>query len=117
MPRGAADRLRDLATVLENMAIAVDEGRAEPRHFDGVIAQLRGLRRQVCGEVRLPGSAKARIRAYLIDHVGETVHGEELAEVSGILAWSRRVRELRVEGLDVVELGRGRYRLERRPDE
>jgi hypothetical protein len=115
MARAESDRLRDLATVLESIAAAVDEGRAEQAQFDAVIAQLRGLRRTVCGDVRRPGSAKARIRAYLVEHVGETVYGEELAEVSGILAWARRVRELREDGLPIVELGGSRYRLERLP--
>jgi biotin operon repressor len=117
MPRGPAERLRDLAAILETVAVAVEEDRASRTHFDGVIANLRGLRRQVCGEARQPGSAKARIRAYLVDHVGKTVYGEELAEASGILAWARRVRELREEGLEVVELGQSRYRLERLPDD
>jgi hypothetical protein len=114
--RGEADRLRDLASVLGSIAVAVEENRAKPEHFDGVIAQLRGLRRAVCVDVRRPGSAKARIRTYLVEHVGEIVYGEELAEVSGILAWARRVRELREEGLAIVELGGSRYRLDEPPD-
>ncbi len=42
-------------------------------------------------------SAKARIEAYLISNVGKKVHGDELAVVSGISEYGRRVRELRVE--------------------
>lgn len=49
---------------------------------------------------------------YLQAHVGEEVAGEQLAAVSGIQEWARRVRELRVEdGWDVVELGGSRYML------
>lgn len=117
MAREPTDRLRDLAAVLESIAVAAEEGRAEAAQFDAALAHLRGLRRHVVGDVRQPGSAKSRIRAYLIEHAGEVVHGEELAEVSGILAWSRRVRELREEGLDIVELGGGRYQLLRLPDD
>ena len=116
MARTSAQRLRDVAAVIENIAAAAEEGRADAAQFDGVIAHLRGLRREVLGTTRQPGSARARIRAYLIERVGETVHGEELAEVAGILAWSRRIRELRAEGMDIVELGGSRYRLERVPD-
>lgn len=112
-----AERLRDLAAALESIASAVEDGRAERRHFDSAIAQLRRLRRQTHGDARPPGSAKARIRAYLIEHVGEVVYGEEIAEISGILAWARRVRELRQDGLEIVELGGSRYRLVRVPDE
>lgn len=42
-------------------------------------------------------SAKARIEAYFISNVGKKVHGDELAVVSGISEYGRRVRELRVE--------------------
>lgn len=42
-------------------------------------------------------SAKARIEAYLISNVGKKVHGDELAVVSGISEYGRRIRELRVE--------------------
>src|SRR5262249_26096 len=59
-----------------------------------------------------------RILSYLIRHVGQPVSGEELAVVSGIQEWARRVRELRVEqGYDITELGGSLYRLERtQPD-
>src|SRR4051794_20313670 len=117
MARAPAERLRDLGVVVESVARAIDDDRAEPEHFDRLIAGLRGLRRELFGATRQPGSARARLRAYLIDHVGQTVYGEELSEISGILAWARRVRELRAEGLDIVELGGGRYRLERLSDD
>ena len=56
---------------------------------------------------------KARILSYLLARVGQEVAGEELAEVSGIQEWARRVRELRVEeGYEISELGSSTYRLE-----
>jgi hypothetical protein len=48
-------------------------------------------------------SARDRIKAYLLTNVGIVVCGEELAVVSGISEYARRVRELRVEhGLRVL---------------
>ncbi len=45
------------------------------------------------------------------EHVNEWVYGDELAAVSGIGEWARRVRELRVEdGYDIDE-DSGKYRL------
>ncbi len=116
MARGPSQRLRDLATILQSLATAAEEGRAQPEQFDAVLAHLRGLRREVCGHAQPSGSAKSRLRGHLIAHVGEILYGEELAEASGILEWGRRVRELREEGLEIVELGGSRYRLERLPE-
>lgn len=61
-----------------------------------------------------PGEgARVKILRYLQDNVGRWVHGEELAAVSGIGEWARRVRELRVEhGYDIEE-EKGSYRLVR----
>jgi len=43
-------------------------------------------------------SARARIRKYFLDHIGEVIDGEELRSVGGnISEWARRVRELRSE--------------------
>jgi biotin operon repressor len=57
--------------------------------------------------------AKRRILDYLQDRLGEVITGEELAAVSGIQEWARRVRELRTEqGYDITELGGSLYRLE-----
>ena len=47
-------------------------------------------------------SAKARLRAYFLEHVGEVLDGEELAQVGAITAWARRIRELRAEGWQIV---------------
>jgi len=42
-------------------------------------------------------SARNRIKTYLLENVGVVVAGEELAVVSGISQYARRIRELRVE--------------------
>ena len=55
--------------------------------------------------------ASKRILSYLLNHLGEWVHGDELAAVSGINAWARRVRELRLESGFEIEEDNGRYRL------
>jgi biotin operon repressor len=103
-----------MAAALGAIADAVEEGRAEGRHIDDLIVQLRRSRKRIFGPRVLEGSARGRLRAYLCSHVGEFVEGEELAEVAGIMAWARRIRELREEGLEITER-RGAYRLERLP--
>jgi hypothetical protein len=42
-------------------------------------------------------SAKARIRNYFLEHIGEVVTKEDLIAVTPISEWARRVRELRDE--------------------
>jgi len=42
-------------------------------------------------------TARERIRLYLVEYVGEVIGGAELAVVSGIADYARRIRELRVE--------------------
>ena len=55
--------------------------------------------------------ASKRILDYLVEHLGEWVHGDELAAVSGVNAWARRVRELRLEFGFEIEEENGRYKL------
>lgn len=43
------------------------------------------------------GSAKARIRRLLLEHVGEIVTADDIRAAAGISEWARRVRELRDE--------------------
>ena len=51
---------------------------------------------------RTPGS-RARLRAYLLEHVGETLESETLREVAGASEWARRIRELRnEEGYEIL---------------
>lgn len=55
--------------------------------------------------------AKSAILNHLTERIGDWVYGDELAAVSGIGEWARRVRELRVEsGYDIEEQD-GCYRL------
>jgi hypothetical protein len=64
------------------------------------------------------GSAKDRIRAYLLSRLGSVVTNHELAGVAGTLEWARRVRELGVEeGWEITRgpdggLRPGEYRLD-----
>ncbi|MGB3181215.1 MAG: HNH endonuclease [Cyclobacteriaceae bacterium] len=47
--------------------------------------------------------ARAKLREYFLDHVGEKLNAETLREVAGISEWARRIRELRnEEGLDIL---------------
>lgn len=81
-----------------------------------MVAEIAGAQRDHFGpRPRAPQGegGKARILAYLKEHVRQEVYGEELRAVSGIQEWARRVRELRVEnGYEIAELGRSTYRLE-----
>lgn len=71
------------------------------------------------------GSAKDRLRAYLLDHIGEVLTGEDLQAVAGpVRAWPRRLRELRDEegwpirtNNDSTRLKPGEYMLEALPPE
>lgn len=42
-------------------------------------------------------SAKARLRAYLVGHIGEVVTNDQLSGVAGVHEWARRMRELELE--------------------
>ncbi len=47
--------------------------------------------------------ARAKLRQYFIDHLGEKLDSDTLRQVAGISEWARRVRELRnEEGLDIL---------------
>ncbi len=107
------ERLSDIAARLAGFAEETDS--VERADLDVEIANLVGIRNQVFGSrPRSPGGegARGKILSYLQAHLGEEVAGEQLAAVSGIQEWARRVRELRVEdGWDIVELGGSRYML------
>ena len=71
-----------------------------------IARRFGGRRRAAHGQ-----GARSMILAHLQTRVGEWVEGQELAAISGIQEWARRVRELRVEdGFDIEEEA-GRYRL------
>ena len=109
-------RLRLMADRLAGIEREVAAGVGRREILDEFIAELRGLQLRLFGprpKTRRGDGAKARIRSYLLARVGQEVAGEELAEVSGIQEWARRVRELRVqEGYEITELGTSTYRLE-----
>lgn len=74
-----------------------DEIRAEVRKLAEMLDGLRRLSKLRLGALTLSTSATSRILAYLKLFVGETLDGKELAVVSGIQEYARRVRELRVQ--------------------
>ncbi|MCO8274598.1 hypothetical protein M1L60_28780 [Actinoplanes sp. TRM 88003] len=105
--RAAAQKLVDLSDDVsaERSYEAVADALSDLRV---AVARVYGARRRQADGV---GGARQRILRYLTAHRGEWVSGAELAAVSEIGEWARRIRELRVEeGYDVEENG-GRYRL------
>ena len=107
--RRSADRLRDVADRIEG-------GEGTREDLDAILAEVVRSQRRLFGprpKTRRGMGARAKILAYLTDLVGHEVHGEELAAISGIQEWARRVRELRVQdGWNITELGGSIYRLE-----
>lgn len=115
-PRDAAiERLQAVQARLPALVEEVRTGHAERDLLDGVILELIGARHLAFGprpRAARGEGARHRILAYLEQHTGEPVTGDELREVSGIQEWARRIRELRVEqGYDIEELGGSTYRL------
>lgn len=112
----AVKRLREIANQVGDLARAVKAGESEREAVDEIVAELRSVQGAyfgVRGRARNGKGAKSKILAYLAARAGKVVHGEELAEVSGIHEWPRRIRELRVEdGYEISEVGAGAYRLE-----
>jgi hypothetical protein len=113
------DEITELSSIARRVEALSDEirrgvGRREA--IDEIVARLRAVQSQQFGDRKRAArgeGAKSRILAYLLARTGEVVGGEELAEVSGIREWPRRVRELRVEdGYEISELGSSSYRLE-----
>jgi len=110
----AAQRLREAATRLVEIGERVQQGDATRRDLDDVIGELRATAVREFGPrppARRGEGGKLKILGYLKKHLGERVHGEELAAISGASEWARRARELRTqEGYDIEEIG-GYYRL------
>jgi DNA mismatch endonuclease Vsr len=114
---GAIGGLRHVADRAEKLAKALEAGeQVEREAIDVLVAELRRVQIDAYGAAKraAPGEgAKSRILAYLRARSGQVVRGEELAEISGIQEWPRRVRELRVEdGYAITEVGSSAYRLE-----
>lgn len=107
----------ELKAILGDLRAAVDRlptGTVTRDDLDGLVGRLRAVTVREFGprkRSRRGEGGKAKILAYLQDHLGEWVQGEELAAISGIQEWPRRTREWRTEeGYDIDEDG-GRYRL------
>ena len=67
-----------------------------------------------------PTSARDRIRGYFSAFPNEIIDGLELAVVSGISEYARRIRELREEGFEIrtgADAGDPKIRNELRPDQ
>lgn len=114
--RHSGARLRRAAKKLLALADRLEAGKAGREDFDVLVAEIIGTQRELFGprpRARSGHGAKAKILDYLQTHLQEPVHGEELAAVSGIQEWARRVRELRVEdGYEIAQLGASTYRLD-----
>ena len=114
----AAQRLQAAARRLELVAARVSEGDDVPREdADTAFAEALGAARELFGphrRARKGHGAGPRLEAYLKDHCGEWLSGEELRAAAGFIDnWARRIRELRVEkGYEITEAG-DLYRLER----
>jgi biotin operon repressor len=112
-----ADRLAAAAQAVDELATRIGRGEAVSRNdLNALIAEIQAARREIFGP--RPRAAKGKggrkkILDYLKARAGTPVAGEELATISDIGEWARRVRELRVqEGWDITELGGSLYRLE-----
>ncbi|MBA3866397.1 MAG: HNH endonuclease [Solirubrobacterales bacterium] len=112
----AVARLDHVAARLRQFTHEVGSPDSSRETLDEIIAELRSIQLEWFGRrgrASRGSGAKAKILAYLRQRVGQVVQGEEVAEVSGIGEWARRVRELRVEdGYEITEVGSGAYRLE-----
>ncbi len=102
----AAPELRSLSARIDEISTYLDD--PEARHeLDEVVTRLRVLILRHFG--RKPRAshgegARSIIREYFHANVGRWIEGEEIAAISGIQEWARRVRELRVqEGYDIEE--------------
>jgi hypothetical protein len=114
---GQTDAVEEYRQAVERLAalesrVAAQEGLEE---VTDAVTHLRLAVTRVFGGQRprnVPGQgASKNILDYLLGHLGEWVYGDELAAVSGIREWARRVRELRVEAGYEIEESKGRYRL------
>ena len=115
-PKDTAKLVRKLAKRLDGLAGDLTADAASRDAFEDVVVELRALVARHFGprpRAAHGQGASFKVLGYLKANVGRWVHGDELAAVSGIQEWARRVRELRVEqGYDIEERDR-RYRLRR----
>ncbi|MFA6091979.1 MAG: HNH endonuclease signature motif containing protein [Elusimicrobiota bacterium] len=88
---------RLLASIPAGTPAKRDEIRSEVRRLIEITGDLRRLAKLRLSALTPMTSATDRILAYLKLFVGEVLDGKELAVVSGIQEYARRVRELRVQ--------------------
>src|SRR4051812_39299084 len=105
----AWQRLQAALVTVKDVVDGIPHGFATRDDLDLAIAEILGAERDFFGprgRASKGEGAAPRILAYLKDHVGEVVSGEELRAASGFIGeWARRVRELNVEhGWDIDEL-------------
>src|SRR5688572_182863 len=108
------DAYRHAVAHLADLEVAVAAKRDHEAVLEGLTALKIAVVRAYDG--RRPRAVsgdggRARILRYLQERPGVWVYGEELAAVSGIGEWARRVRELRVEHGYFIEERAGVYRL------
>ena len=108
------ERLDEIRARIQEISQSIATGLGSRDELDEIVAELRAVQKAVYGPPKRAArgeGAKSRILAYLMSRSGQVVSGEELAEISGIQEWARRVRELRVqEGYEIIEIGSGSYR-------
>lgn len=109
----------DSLDALDPQTLTVDQWLAVAAALGNLEQQRREAHRTITRSFGLT-SALATLRHYLIARAGRPVSAVELAAVSGIGEWARRVRELRLEegwpittGPHPSGLGTGEYRLEK----
>lgn len=112
-PNAAATDLRRLAHQLSKAANNL-EAATTRTELDKIVADLRILIARTFG--RKPRAARGEgaryaILDHLLSNIDDWIDGEELAAVSGIQEWARRVRELRVEHGYSIDERNDRYRL------
>ncbi len=100
-------------TALESLTPAVQRQERYDEVLDAVAALRLAVARAYEGHPapRRGRGGRSAILDHLRNHLDEWVSGDELAAVSGIGEWARRVRELRVELGYEIEEERGHYRL------
>lgn len=104
-------RLAERMTRAASTDLSDDSAQSE---LESISAELRVLVTRRLGARRRAKrgqGARAMILAHLQAKLGDWVEGQELAAISGIQEWARRVRELRVEDGYDIEEGGGQYRL------
>lgn len=112
-PSSLESGIDDLANRLKEVAVDAMTAGAQAE-LESISADLRRLLAEQFGprgRARRGEGARAAILGHLQSRVGTWVDGQELAAISGIQEWARRVRELRVQDGYDIEEDRGRYRL------